>query len=308
MARPLYGGQAVLEGVMMRGRRFMAVAARHPQGHIVTRTEPLPTRLYQGRISKTPFLRGIVMLWDALVLGTRAFSFSARVKLADESDAAEPLELPAASAVRMTMLTSLSMGVLLFFVAPMLAAGTLHSQLESATVTNLIEGLVRLAFLMGYLWFIGNAPDIARVFAYHGAEHKVVHAHEQGLDLEPKAVQRCSTAHPRCGTTLLLVVVVLSVLLFALLGHPPLWLRILSRVILIPVLIGVSYEWLRFSATHFQGALVRLLVKPGLLLQSLTTREPDDEQVAVAIAALEAVIAADGAAEEIKVAAPVKIA
>ena len=297
MARPLYGGQAVLEGVMMRGRRHVAVAVRHPKGHIVTCSEPLPPRLYGGRLSKIPFVRGIGMLWEALALGTRALSFSAQVKTAHESAEDEPTALPSGSSVRITKLISLSVGICLFFVAPMLIAGMLHGQAENAVLTNLIEGLVRLVFLVGYLWLIGNAPDIARVFAYHGAEHKVVHAQEQGVPLEPTSVQGCSTAHPRCGTTLLLVVVVLSVVVFALLGHPPLWLRTLSRVLLVPVLIGISYEWLRFSATYFQQALVRVFVWPGLLLQSLTTREPDDEQVAVAIAAIRAVMAADGDAQ-----------
>ena len=293
MARPLYGGQAVLDGVMMRGHRHVAVAVRHPEGHIVTCAEALPHRLYGGRVSKIPFVRGMVLLWDALTLGTRALSFSAQIAVADESDEYEREHFPSAASVRVPMLNSLALGISLFFVMPMLIAGFMHDLIGSAVGTNLIEGLIRLLTFIGYLWLIGNAPKIARVFAYHGAEHKAVHAQEQGIELEPEAVQTCSTAHPRCGTTLLLVVVALSVVLFASLGHPPLWLRVLSRILLVPVLIGVSYEWLRFSATHFQQLLVRALVWPGLLLQSLTTREPDVDQVAVAIAALQAVMAAD---------------
>lgn len=297
MTRPLYGGQAVLEGVMMRGQRHVAVAVRHPKGHIVTCAEALPRRLYAGGIGKIPFLRGMVLLWDALTLGTRALAFSAQVAVAEESEEEEPDALPPAPSVRGPMLTSLTVGIGLFFVTPMLIAGLLHEMSGNAVVTNLIEGLIRLLLLMGYLGLIGMSPKIGRVFAYHGAEHKAVHAEERGLALEPSSVQGCSTAHPRCGTTLLLVVVALSVVVFALLGHPPLWLRILSRVLLAPVLIGLSYEWLRLSARHVRQSVVRALVWPGLLLQSLTTREPDDDQVAVAIAALQAVMTADEKAQ-----------
>ena len=293
MTRPLYGGQAVVEGVMMRGRRHVAVAVRHPRGHVVTCAEELPRRLYQGHVGTIPFVRGMVLLWDALTLGTRALAFSAQVAAAEEDNENEPDALPPAASVRGPMLTSLAVGIGLFFVAPMLTASLLHPLSGNAVVTSLLEGLIRLLLLMGYLGMIGMSPKIGRVFAYHGAEHKAVHAEERGLALEPTSVQQCSTAHPRCGTTLLLVVVALSVVVFALLGHPPLWLRILSRVLLVPVLIGISYEWLRLSARHLQQSVVRALVWPGLLLQSLTTREPDDDQVAVAIAALRSVIAAD---------------
>lgn len=298
MTRPLYGGQAILEGVMMRGQRHVAVAVRHPQGHIVTRAEALPHRLHGGIIGKIPFVRGMILLWEALTLGTRALAFSAQVAAADEDDADEPKDLPPRSTVRGTMFSTLVFGIGLFFVVPMLIAGLFSSQIGNAALLSLVEGLLRLLLLVGYLWLIGVTPKIGRVFAYHGAEHKAVHAQERGLELVPKAVQTCSTAHPRCGTALILVVVVISVVLFALLGHPPLWLRILSRILLVPVLIGLSYEWLRFSARRYQQLLVRLFVWPGLLLQSLTTREPADDQVAVAIAALQAVIAADERAQQ----------
>ena len=293
MTRPLYGGQAILEGVMMRGHRHVAVAVRHPKGHIVTRAEALPHRLHGGITSKIPFVRGMILLWDTMTLGTRALAFSAQVAATDEDDAEEPEDLPAAASVRGTMLSTLVFGIGLFFVAPMLVAGIFANQIGNTVLISVVEGLLRLLVLLGYLWLIGVTPKIGRVFAYHGAEHKAVHAQERGLELEPESVQTCSTTHPRCGTALILVVVVVGVVLFALLGHPPLWLRILSRILLVPVLIGLSYEWLRFSAKHFQQFIVRALVWPGLVLQSLTTRQPADEQVAVAIAALQAVIAAD---------------
>jgi uncharacterized protein YqhQ len=298
MTRPLYGGQAVLEGVMMRGQRHAAVAVRHPKGHIVTRAEALPHRLHGGLIGKLPFVRGMVLLWDAMTLGTRALAFSAQVAAADEEDAVEPEDLPSAPSVRGTMLSTLAFAIGLFFVTPMLITGVFYDQIGAAALASLVEGLLRLLLMVGYLWLIGSSPRFGRVFAYHGAEHKTVHAQERGLELETAPVQSCSTAHPRCGTALLLVVIALSIVVFALLGHPPLWLRILSRILLVPVLIGLAYEWLRFSAKHFQLFFIRALVWPGLLLQSLTTREPDDEQVAVAIAALRAVMAADDEAKE----------
>lgn len=293
MAPPLYGGQAVLDGVMMRGHRHVAVAVRHPKGHVVTCAEALPQRLTEGLASKLPFVRGMAMMWDAMALGYRALAFSAQVAVSDVKEEPEPEDLPAASSVRGTMLFSVTVGSGLFFVAPMLIAGLWHDLTGNALVTNVTEGLLRLLIMLGYLWLIGITPRVGRIFAYHGAEHKAVHAQEQGLALTPESVRTCSTAHPRCGTALLLVVVVLSVVVFGLLGHPPLWARVLSRVLLIPVIIGLSYEWLRFSARHYRQWLVRALVWPGLLMQTLTTREPDDDQTAVAIAALQAVMAAD---------------
>lgn len=288
-----------MEGVMMRGHRHVAVAVRHPEGRIITCAEKLPFRFYAGRIRKIPIVRGMVLLWDALALGTRALVFSAEVATAEERGEREPQALPSGSAVRPNMLASLAVGIGLFFVAPTLIVAPLYAQGGNGWSANLGEGLVRLLLLMSYLWAIGRAPKIARVFAYHGAEHKTVHAQEQNKSLEPDAVQTCSTAHPRCGTTLLLVVVVLSIVVFGLLGPAPWWLRIISRVVLVPVVIGIAYEWLRFSALHLRRALVNALVWPGLLLQSLTTREPDDEQVAVAIAALKAVMSADKEAQRV---------
>ena len=293
MASPLYGGQAVLDGVMMRGHRHVAVAVRHPKGHVVTCAEALPQRLTEGVASKLPFVRGMAMMWDAMALGYRALAFSAQVAVSDLKGEPAPADLPPASSVRGTMVFSVTVGSGLFFVLPMLIAGAWHDLSGSALATNVIEGLLRLLIILGYLWLIGVTPRVGRIFAYHGAEHKTVHAQEQGLALTPESVRGCSTAHPRCGTALLLVVVVLSVVVFALLGHPPLWARALSRVLLIPVIVGLSYEWLRFSARHYRQWLVRALVWPGLLMQTLTTREPDDDQTAVAIAALQAVMAAD---------------
>ena len=284
---------------MMRGHRHAAVAVRHPEGHIVTCAEALPRRLAGGGIGSIPFLRGMVLLWDALTLGTRALAFSARVATAGEDDSVAPRDLPTGAAVRGTLLGTLTFIVGLFFVMPMLIVGIFYAQIGNAALASLAEGVLRLLLLVGYLWLIGISPNVGRVFAYHGAEHKAVHAQERGLDLEPESVQTCSTAHPRCGTALLLVVIALSIVLFAVLGHLPLWLRILSRILLVPVLIGFAYEWLRLSARHFQQLFVRALVWPGLLLQSLTTREPDDGQVAVAIAALRAVMAADDEARKL---------
>ncbi len=288
---------------MMRGQRHAAVAVRHPNGHIVTCTEPIPNRLRNGLFRKTPFLRGVITMWDALTLGTRALSFSAQVQAAAEDARNEPSALPDAEAVRGSMFGSLTVAIVLFFVAPTVIVGPLYAQGGHPVVASVAEGFVRLALLIGYLWLIGNAQNIARVFAYHGAEHKVVHAQEQGLELAPETVQPFGTAHPRCGTMLLLVVVVLSIIVYAVVGQQTLWLRVAERVLLAPVLIGLSYEWLRLSASHVRHAFVRGLVWPGLLLQSLTTREPDNDQVGVAIAALQAVIAADERAGDVNLAA-----
>lgn len=278
------GGQAVIEGVMMRGQKSMAVAVRHPSGEIVVHAEPLPSRLYAGPVRKMPFLRGVLLLWDALVLGMRALIYSADVALDEqEVEFGTPM-------IWGTMILSLSMGVGLFFIVPLLLVEIADRYISSSLVSNIIEGLIRLGFLVAYIALIGLLPDIKRVFAYHGAEHKAVNAYEDGAPLEPKAVSAYSTAHARCGTSFLLVVAVLAIFIFALLGRPPLLWRILSRILLIPVIAGLAYELIRLSAAHRRNPLVRALLAPSLLLQRLTTREPDDSMLEVAIAALEKVL------------------
>jgi uncharacterized protein YqhQ len=285
-----YGGQAVMEGVMMRGRRLVAVAVRRPEGDITLRLESLGG-LYTGPLRRIPFLRGIVVLWETLALGTRALLFSTNVAMGEEE---KEISRPVLWG---TVMLALAFVIAIIFVGPVLAMGRLESALDNERLAALVEGLIRLGVLLAYLYLIGLLPDIRRVFAYHGAEHKTINALEDGAPLEVEAVRRYSTAHPRCGTSFLLVVVVISVLLFVLVGTPPLWQRLLSRVALVPVIAAISYEVIRLMGALQGNRLMRVLFRPNLWLQSLTTREPDDAQVEVAIYALREVMAADEGAE-----------
>lgn len=281
-----YGGQAVMEGVMMRGRRSMAVAVRHPSGRIVIHNESLKSPLYTSRWWRLPFLRGLVVLWDTLGLGMRSLIYSANVALEEEE-----VEFRG-PAVWGLVFVSLAFAIAIFFLVPLLLVGLIDRFITSALVSNLIEGVLRLGLFLGYIWLIGLLPDIRRFFAYHGAEHKTINAYEAGAPLDPASVAGCATAHARCGTGFLLFVLVLSILVFALLGRPPFILRILSRLLLIPLIVSPVYEFIKFAAHHQDNPLLRALVSPGLALQSLTTREPDEGMLEVAIAALESVLAA----------------
>jgi uncharacterized protein YqhQ len=285
-----YGGQAVIEGVMMVGQKSMAVAVRDPSGEIVLHSEPLSGRVHRSGWRKVPFARGLFVLWDTLVLGTRTLMYSANIALAEEQ---VELSTPALSA---TLLFSIGVGVGLFFVLPLLLVGLVDRFITSDILSNLLEGLIRLSVLLSYVAVIGLLPDVKRVFAYHGAEHKTVDAFEAGASLEVKEVSGYSTSNVRCGTGFLLIVAVISVVLFVFLGRPPLVLRMVSRIVLVPVIASVSYEIVRFSANHAGNPLVRLFLAPSLALQRLTTREPDESMLEVAIAALKPVLAADGAA------------
>ena len=280
-----YGGQAVMEGVMMRGSKAMAVAVRQPDGEIIMHTEPLSAHIYAGRISKIPVLRALTSLWDVLVLGIRTLMFSADVALAEEEDV--DFSGPVAWG---TVAVSFIVAIGLFFVGPLLLVGVIDRYIESAFLSNVVEGIIRLTIFVAYIWAIGRLPDIARVFAYHGAEHKTINAYESGAELTPEEVSQYSTAHYRCGTAFLLSVMVISILVFALLGRPPMGLRILSRIVLIPLVAGVAYEYIRFTNRHRDNPIVRAMAKPNLALQSLTTREPDASMLEVSIAALKRVL------------------
>ncbi len=287
-----YGGQGVIEGVMMRGRNSMAVAVREPSGNIVLHSEPLSGAFYEGVWRRIPFVRGLLVLWDTLVLGTRTLMYSANVALSEEQ-----VEL-ATPVVVATLTFSLTVAVAVFFVVPLLLVGFLDRFIASDLLSNLLEGLIRLSFLLLYVFLIGFVPDIRRVFAYHGAEHKTINAFEDGASLDEEEVSSYSIAHARCGTSFLLVVALLSVLVFALLGRPPMVWRIISRVLLVPVIAGISYEFIRFAAAHNSNVVVKALLAPGIALQGLTTREPDGPMLEVAIAALKPVLAADGVLEQ----------
>jgi uncharacterized protein YqhQ len=325
VAKFYYGGQAVIEGVMMRGRQHWAVAVRAPDGSIVIHEEPVTSAFANSAVAKWPLVRGVALLWDSLTIGVRALRFSSAV--AEEEDAA-PSPPPATgegttpaaetadsniqhptskiaearktymtqanAGVIGSMVISLGLAVAIFFVLPLLLVGWADQWIPSAWMSNLLEGGIRLALLLGYIWAIGRVPAIARVFGYHGAEHKTINAYEAGVPLTPGEVRRFTLIHPRCGTTFLLIVVVLSILAFVLLGRPPMIWRIVSRIVLVPVVAAVAYEGIRWAAGHFGNPLVRAIMAPGLALQRLTTRPPDDSMLEVGIAALQRVLAADG--------------
>jgi uncharacterized protein YqhQ len=281
---PAYGGQAVIEGVMMRGTNAVAIAMRAPDHQIVLHTEQLG-KIYQSKMTKIPFLRGLVMLWDALALGMRALTISANTQTEEEEEQIEgPLLV-------LTMVFSLSIAVALFFLTPAAAGHYLGEwlKIESAWVTNLIEGIVRLGILVGYVFAIGQMEDIKRVFRYHGAEHKTINAFEDGAELVPEVVATYPLEHPRCGTAFLLTVVLFSIILFTLIGPiDSILLKLATRLVLVPVLASISYEYIRWTARHLDSPIVQALIKPNLALQRLTTKEPDLEILEVGIASFNA--------------------
>ena len=301
-----YGGQAVIEGVMMRGSRALSVAVRNPAGDIVVHTEPLDQRVYGGRLARTPFLRGLVLLWDALGLGIKSLMFSAEVALQEEDsakDGQEAAKVFEGPAQWLLVTFSLAVSITLFFVIPVFVAHQIERLADLArwpALVNLIEGIIRLALLIGYIWSIGRMADVKRLYGYHGAEHKTINAYEAGAELTPTSVARFPLEHPRCGTAFLLTVVVISILLYSFLPPMGLGLRILSRLILLPVVAGIAYEFLRFTAAHQDKSFIRLITRPNLALQRLTTREPDLSMLAVAIAAFENVLAYERSQGEIQ--------
>lgn len=288
MAKFYYGGQAVIEGVMMRGRQRASVVVRRPGGELITHNEDLPGVLYQRRWARLPLIRGLITLWEMLILGTRMMLFSANVQARGVVGAEVPRSLVAGMLV-----FSLSFAVGVFFVLPLLLTRAGGHWVHSTLGANALEGGVRLLLFILYLRLIGQLGRMRRVFQYHGAEHKTINAYEHGAVLSPAVVQRYSTIHVRCGTAFLLWVVVISIFVFGLLGHPPLLLGVVERMVLIPLIASLSYEVLRVGARFYHLPPVRLILQPGLWLQRLTTREPSDDQIEVAIAALMPVLAAD---------------
>jgi uncharacterized protein YqhQ len=280
LAVAAYGGQAVIEGVMMRGAATCAVAMRTPSREIVVHSESLGA-LYKSRIKKIPFLRGLLMLWDGLGLGLRALTLSANVQ-SGEDKKIEGFALYA------TLTASLGFSVGLFFVLPTVAAGaTEHAFGWGAYWGNVVEGVIRVVLLVAYLWGVGKIPNIARLFGYHGAEHQTINAFEAGAELTPQSVARFPLEHTRCGTSFLLTLVLFSIVLFSLLG-PMSWpMRLSSRVLMLPVLAGVAYEYTRWAAAHLENPIVRWLIRPNLALQRLTTRRPSLDMLEVSIAAFQ---------------------
>jgi len=276
-----YGGQAVLEGVLMRGRSTYAVAVRRPDGELQVLRERLRSAIYVSAFWKLPLLRGLAGLWEQLHLGMKALMWSASIQAAGEE-----IEL-SKGAMGVTIGIAV-VGALLFFLGvPLLAAGFL-SRGRSNLFFGIVDGLVRIGLLLAYLYAISFKSEIARLFAYHGAEHKTINAYEAGLTLDVPNVRTQSTLHPRCGTGFLLAVMVVSAFVFGLVGRPALPILLASRIILIPLIAMLAYEFIRFAGRHRHNPVVKVLIIPFLLTQKLTTREPDDRQIEVALAAFEA--------------------
>ena len=287
MSATPYGGQAVIEGVLIRGRRTLALACRRPSGEIYRYREPLDSPLQRSRLARAPLVRGVIVLWESVSHGLRMLMRSADLQLEDEGQA-----LGAKGGAGIMAVTGI-LAVLVFVGVPYLLTQALRAQLASSLAQNVAEGLVRLALLLGYLGAISFMPDVRRVFAYHGAEHMTIHAHEHGDPLTVAGVRPYPTAHPRCGTAFLLLVVVVAVVLFAFVPRTNLVVDLALRLALVVPVASLSYEVLRFGAAHEASPLTRALVVPGLLLQRLTTRRPDDGMIEVAIASLEEALAGD---------------
>ena len=294
-----YGGQAVIEGVMMRGRKAVVTAVRRPDGELAMDIKPLPG-IASERVRKIPLIRGIAILIEAMVLGVKALLYSANVSMEEEGE-----EKPSGGVSWWMMVGPVVGVVALFFLAPLFLTNLVSAHVGSSIAFHLIEGFIRLGIFIAYLKLITLSPDVKRVFAYHGAEHKVVNAYEDGVPLELAAVKKYATVHVRCGTSFIFVVLIIAIVVFALIGRPSLGVMVLSRVVLIPVIAGLGYEATQYGARHLGSRLVRATLIPGLWLQKLTTREPDDSQIEVALSALRRVVEIEGSEEETQDAAQV---
>lgn len=289
--KPNVGGQAVIEGVMMRGKTHVAVAVRQPDGEISVDVRPVNSISDRYPILKKPFLRGVVSLVESLVMGMKALAYSAQVS-GDEDEKLDSKEMA------LTIAVSAGLAILLFIVIPTWSMRFLTGITQDHMALNLAEGVLRMAIFLAYIAAISSMNDIQRVFQYHGAEHKTIYTYEAGLPLKVENVRPFSTLHPRCGTNFLMIVMLISMFIFTFLGWPSLLERIASRIILMPVIAGVSYELIRYAGAHTDNPLVRIAITPGLLLQKLTTRQPDDSQIEVAIASLKAVVPPEDLAQE----------
>jgi uncharacterized protein YqhQ len=285
-----YGGQALIEGVMMRGRDAIAVALRHPDGRIVTATERLDSGFHGSGLARWPLVRGLVVLYETLIVGTRWLVRSASVAASEEG-----VELGRGAIVIMLTLT-LAVGIGVFFVLPLVLASATAGNVQNGLVQHLVEGLIRVALFIGYLLLIAQAKDVRRVFQYHGAEHMSIHALEAGDALTVDNVRRYPTAHQRCGTEFLVIVVVLSIFAFSLVGRQDPVIMVGSRILLIPAIAAVGYELLRWGARHRANPIVHALFLPGIWVQMITTRQPTDDMIEVAIVSLEEALVADGEA------------
>jgi uncharacterized protein YqhQ len=287
------GGQAVLEGVMMRGVSTWSVAVRKPDGEIDVTSEPLVSWAKRHRGLRWPVVRGVVALGESLRIGFRALQLAANAQLGED----DPEEISRASWA-IAVIGALAIAIGLFFVVPVAATSLIKDWLGSAILFWLVEGILRLAILIGYIVVISRLAELRRVFEYHGAEHKTISCYEAGDELTPARAEAYSRFHPRCGTSFLLIVMVLAIFVFAPIGLPEWYWLVASRILGIPLIAGLSYEVIKWAGRNRSKAWVRALMWPGLKLQALTTREPDREQLAVAIAALQAVLAVESPEDE----------
>ena len=288
MARFTYGGQALIEGVLMRGRDAVAVALRHPDGRIVWANERLDSGFHGTRWSKLPLIRGLVVLYETLVVGTRWLVRSASVQA--EEDGVDLGKVQVGLVFGVTLIAAVG----IFFLLPLFVASVTAGNVQNDLVQHLVEGLIRVALFLGYLALIARAPEVRRVFQYHGAEHMTIHALEHDQPLVPEAIRRYPTAHPRCGTEFLVVVLALSIVAFSLVGRQSPLVMVGSRVVLIPVIAAVGYELLRLGARHRSNRVVQAIMWPGILVQKITTQQPTDDMIEVAVVAMEEALKADG--------------
>lgn len=275
-----YGGMAVIEGVMMRGPARTSIAVRKTDGTIQVDEEPNSTLNRRFPFLKWPFIRGTYVLIESLVVGIRMLNHSANMALEEDGEELSWWE------ILITMTIAFGLAILLFMILPTAIVHFISSYLHGVWVQNLVEGVIRITFFFLYVWAISRMPDIARVFMYHGAEHKTIFAYEAGDRLTVENVRKYSPLHPRCGTSFLLIVMVISIVVFAMLGEGTLWYRIWSRLVVMPIVAGLGYEFLKISGRYYGSGWLNFLIAPGLWMQHLTTREPDDSQLEVAIAAL----------------------
>ncbi len=284
-----YGGQALIEGVLMRGRDAIAVALRHPDGRIVFATERLDSGVHGTRWSKWPLIRGLVVLYETMVVGTRWLVRSANVQAEEE----EGVELGKGS-IAVMLIVTLVAAIAIFSLLPLFISSVATSGIDNGWAQPVVEGVVQVGIFLGYLSLVSRTPDIRRVFQYHGAEHMTIHALEAGDPLTVDEVRKYPTAHHRCGTEFLVVLIMLSIFAFSLVGKQPPLVLVASRFILIPVLAAVGYEVLRLGARYRRNPLVKVIMYPGLLVQMITTKQPTDDMIEVAIVSMEEALIADG--------------
>jgi uncharacterized protein YqhQ len=291
MAQPI-GGQAVLEGVMMRGPSAWSVAVRKPDGDIAEVNRPIASVLLRHRWLRIPIVRGVIALGESLAIGFRALAISANYAAQQEEDEGEVQTELSRGQLLFAFGIAIGFALLLFKVSPALITNWLP--IESTGAFVVVEGLVRVTIFIAYLLLISLLPDLKRVFQYHAAEHKAINAYEAGAELEPETVSRYSLLHVRCGTAFLLYVMVIAIFVFAFFGRPTWYWLIATRILLLPVIAGIAYEIIRFAGKHQQNTALRALLAPGLWLQRLTTREPTLDQIEVSIRALREVLRLEG--------------